>query len=112
MKRFIKKGKKTAGHGAQLIELGYEVEEADGNFIVEATEVVEDEQDFSTEKSGRAIIAEMVAGKKVFSYTTPFNFGGGKVLTSILACTQLGPASCLITKGPKKAKAPAVNWLA
>jgi hypothetical protein len=108
-KRYIKIGRNTAAHGAKLKELGYEVEEENGHFVIEASEVVEN-ADFSTPDKGKELIAAMVKDKKVFSYKTKFDFGGGRILTSIMACTELGPASALVTKAPPKAKRTRPGW--
>jgi len=104
MKRFIKIGKRTATHRAVLESKGYEVEERDGSLVVEASEVIEGTINLSTPEKAKEILGEVINKKAVFSYTTKFQFPDGKELYGVMACTRLGKASALVTKGKPKAK--------
>jgi hypothetical protein len=100
--RYIKMGKKTAGHKEALMSKGYEVVENDGLLEIQASEVVEGELDFSTREKALAIVTEVVGKGAVFSYETAFKFADGKILSGIFAAGRLGAISALITKGPAK----------
>ena len=100
--RFIKIGKRTAEHKALLEAKGYEVSESDDVLAIQASEVIEGTIDLSTPEKAKEALAEVVAKKAVFSYKTTFKFADGKELYGVMACTRLGKASALVTKGEEK----------
>lgn len=103
--RFIKIGKKTEGHEELLKAKGYEVTRNEDVLQVTCTAVREGTMDLSTPEKAAEILREVVTKKEVFSYETKFQFADGKVLFGVMACSRLGKASALITKGEaKKAK--------
>ena len=102
--RYIKVGKRTEKHAELLSSKGYEVKERDGMLEISASKVIEGTVDISTPEKAQESLATAVAQKAVFSYTTKFLFPDGKELYGVMACTKLGHASALVTKGEPKAK--------
>jgi hypothetical protein len=100
--RFIKVGKQTAGHKALLESKGYEVSESEGVLAITAHEVIEGTVDLSTPEKAAEVLSEVVQKKAVFSYKTVFKFADGRELYGVMACTRLGKASALVTKGEEK----------
>jgi hypothetical protein len=92
MNVYIKTGKKTAEHAANLEKLGYTVTQEDGHLAVECTGTL----------SEFTVTAENLAGlirqKQMLTYKTEITFPDGKVCTSIPACGKLGKWSCLVAK--------------
>lgn len=114
MLRFIKVGKRTAGHRALLEKKGYEVEEQDGVLQVTCSKVIEGTVDLSTPEKQKEVLTEVIAKKQVFSYTTEFKLttDEGELVTrwGIMACTLLKNVSALVTKGAEaEAKPHAIN---
>lgn len=97
--RYIKIGKRTEGHAELLKSKGYEVEEQDGMLAITASKVIKGTVDLSTREKAQESLATAVAEKAVFSYKTKFLFPDGKELYGVMACTRLGKASALVTKG-------------
>ena len=106
MEGTIKIGKATAGHGATLRQLGYEVVEHDDHIAVTGEGTV-DELDLS---AGTGPLKEVISKKQLLTYRTRVTFDDGKTLFGVPACTRLGQLSALIVSIPKvaKAKAPAL----
>ena len=96
----IKVGKNTAGHGATLRQLGYEVEDGDGGITVRGSGLVE-EIDLS---AGMGPLKEMIANRQLATYRTKVTFEDGKTLFGVPACTRLGQLSCLIVSIPQEKK--------
>ena len=102
MIRYIKIGKRTQEHKDVLESKGYEVSLEDGVLAIQASGLVEGKVDLSTPEKAQTVLSELIANRQVFSYETKFIFPDGKVLHGIFACTRLGKASALITKGAGK----------
>lgn len=100
--RYITAGKKTAGHLEMLQSKGYDAKLVGDRIEVQASEVIEGEVNMSTPEAAREVLTEVTQKKAVFSYKTVFKFADGKELYSVPACTKLGKASCLVTKGEEK----------
>jgi len=108
-KRYIKSGKRTAGHKAVLESKGYEVSENEEGLVIDASEVVEGTVDLSTPEKAKEALTAVVSQNAVFSYQTKFLFPDGKELYGVMACTRLGKASALVTKGEPKEKVKKPN---
>lgn len=107
--RYIKSGKRTAKHLEILRSKGYEVEENEEGLVIQASEVVEGTVDLSSPEAAQKVLGDTIAASAVFSYQTKFKFPDGKVLYGVMACTRLGKASALVTKGEPKEKVAKVN---
>ena len=97
----ITKGKKTANHGAWLATRGYKVTEDEKGFDIEVNGFVTDPIDLDQNPDA---LKEIVAEKKAITYGTEVTLNG-KVLRSIMLCTQMQAASSLVMKDKSASKA-------
>ena len=98
MKATIKIGKATVNHAVTLATLGYEFNTTDTHINVEHNGFVD------TLVWNKENIATLVQERKMLSYSTKVQFSDGKTLHSVPAATKMGALSCLMAKGPAKAK--------